>query len=146
MKTKGVFPIFTGVLMCLAFFSGCMIEDTIVTYNGPTTLSSDAQTVTYKPTKKVTTYVYKVSYSLHDENGEGVFGDGQYVAGGSDHFQFDFFSVTIDGGDIILDINENTTEYKRRIDISTTASSKHTDYDPHIVTIYQLPYGQSPED
>ncbi len=132
-EMKGKLTIFAAAV--LALFGCEKLADNIVTYNGPVELSAEAQIVTYVPTVSAVPTINEVKYWLIQMETEEILGNESKTAAIDGIFEFDFFTISVSGENLVLDISENTTDCYREIAIRVKCEG----YDGQELSIRQLP-------
>ena len=119
-------------------------DSTILIMDGPETVTSDEQTVYYKPLffpdAKVT--LISVAYSLYDMSWNYIDGAGyveaQYYKKG-DCYAEDWFRVKASGSTVEVSFAENDTGYMRKLRIRLGGDIKNSG--PSSINVIQLPAG-----
>lgn len=119
-------------------------DSTILIMDGPETVTSEEQTVYYKPLffpdAKVT--LISVAYSLYDMSWnyveEASYVEAQYYKDG-DYYAEDWFRVKASGNTVEVSFAENDTEYIRKLMIRLGGDIENSG--PSSIDVTQLPAG-----
>lgn len=119
-------------------------DSTILIMDGPETVTSEEQTVYYKPLffpdAKVT--LINVAYSLYDMSWnyveEASYVEAQYYKDG-DYYAEDWFRVKASGNTVEVSFAENDTEYIRKLMIRLGGDIENSG--PSSIDVTQLPAG-----
>lgn len=124
--------------ICLITSSGCRKTEKYFIYSGPRKISYEAQTIELTAKRSDEYWISHISYQT---DGDG----GCEMLDSSDEdgcWKSSWFEIRREGLNIIVKVSQNSADESRRIDIDLNSDS----FAPTIVTVTQLPYGQTPKE